>query len=504
MNITRRKFSFPTAFTILFVITILAVILTWIIPAGEYSKLSYNKAQNIFIVSYFQEEAQKYPATQESLDKLGVNIKLENFTEGKIRKPIAVPGSYKRVEQNPKGVIDIARAMINGTIDGSDVMVFIFTLGGLIGIINATGSFASGLSALTKRTKGKEFFIIFAVCVLMALGGTTCGLEEEAVAFYPILAPVFIALGYDAIVTVGAIFLASSMGTAFSTVNPFTVVIASNAAGIVFTDGILFRTIGLILGVSAVILYIYWYSKKIKKDPKFSYVYDVREKFLETYQENTTSNVPPFDIRRKTILFLFVLGFPIMVWGVMAGGWWFPSMAASFLTIAFIIMFISGLKETQIVSSFTKGAASLLAVSLIIGMARGVNLILEEGLISDTILYTLTNMVDGLSPSLFVIGLLFSFTILGFFVPSSSGLAVLSMPIMAPLADTVGLPRDIVVSAYNWGQYAMLFLAPTGLVLVTLQMLYIPFDKWVKFVLPMIGVLLTLAIIFLLIQVQMY
>ncbi len=501
---SKKKFKFPTAFTILFFITIIAVGLTWIIPAGSYSKLSYDSKNNSFIVHSYNEKDQYLPATKETLDKLNIKIELNNFTEGKIRKPIAIPGSYRRVEQNPKGIMDITESMVHGTIEAADIMVFIFVLGGMIGVINKTGSFAAGLSALSKRSKGKEFSIVFMVSILMALGGTSCGIEEEAVAFYPILAPVFIAIGYDAIVTVGAIFLAASMGTAFSTINPFSVVIASNAAGIPFTEGIVFRTIGLVIGSISVIVYLYWYAKKVKANPEFSYTWDEREKFLATYQDNNNGKIPDFTLRRKLILFLFCVGFPIMIWGVMVGGWWFPTMAASFLTITIIIMFISKLNEEQIVSSFTEGASSLVGVSLIIGLARGVNIILEQGMVSDTILASLSELVAEMPASTFIIGQLFVFFILGLFVPSSSGLAVLAMPIMAPLADTVGIPRDIVVSAYNWGQYAMLFLAPTGLILVTLQMLYIPFNKWVRFVLPMILCLLTIASILLLIQVQLY
>lgn len=502
---TKKTFKFPTAFSILFIILIIAVGLTWIIPAGSYSKLTYNSSTNNFIVKTYNQPDQTLPATTETLEKLNIKIDLKNFTEGVIRKPVAVPGSYQRVEQNPKGVQDIAISMVEGTIEAADVMVFIFVLGGMIGVINKTGSFNAGLGALAKRTKGNEFFIVFCVCVLMTIGGTTCGIEEEAVAFYPILVPVFIALGYDAIVCVGAIFLAASMGTAFSTINPFSVVIASNAAGIQFTEGIGFRTIGLVIGAASVIAYLYWYCKKIKADPTYSYTYEEKEIFFERYIKkcNTTETVE-FTTRRKIILVIFAVSFFLMVWGVMFGGWWFPEMAASFLTLTILIMFISKLTEDEIVNSFTEGASELVGVSLIIGLARGVNLVLEQGLISDTILDYMSNLVAGMPTSVFILAQLVVFIFLGLFVPSSSGLAVLSMPIMAPLADAVGIPRHIVVSAYNWGQYAMLFLAPTGLVLVTLQMLHIPFNKWVKFVMPMIGVLLAVGSVLLIIQVQLY
>ncbi|MGT2620624.1 hypothetical protein [Photobacterium damselae] len=176
---------------------------------------------------------------------------------------------------------------------------------------------------------------------------------------------------------------------------------------------------------------------------------------------------------------------------------------ASFLTITIVIMFISGLKEKELIDSFIIGASELVGVSLIIGLARGVNIVLDQGMISDTILFYASNIVSGMEGSIFIISMMFVFFLLGFIVPSSSGLAVLSMPIMAPLADTVGIPRDIVVSAYNWGQYAMLYLAPTGLILATLQMLDMSYNKWLKFVWPMVLFVLSFGAILLVIQVKL-
>ena len=155
-------------------------------------------------------------------------------------------------------------------------------------------------------------------------------------------------------------------------------------------------------------------------------------------------------------------------------------MAASFLTVAIICMFLCGLDEKTVTEAFINGASSLVGVSLIIGLARGVNLIMENGLISDTLLYWASNAVAGMSGPLFILMMMVMFFLLGFIVPSSSGLAVLAMPILAPLADTVGIDRSIVVSAYNWGQYAMLYLAPTGLVMATLTMLDMKYSHWVK------------------------
>ena len=189
----------------------------------------------------------------------------------------------------------------------------------------------------------------------------------------------------------------------------------------------------------------------------------------------------------------------------MARGWWFPAMASSFLAITIIIMLIAAtgtnkLSEKELVDSFSAGSSSLVAVSLIIGLARGINHILNEGLISDTLLYESAKVVSHVSGPVFVLSLLIVFFLLGFIVPSSSGLAVLALPIMAPLGDTAEVSRATVLCAYQWGQYAMLFLAPTGLVMATLQMLDIKYSHWLKFVWPLVVFVLVYGGILLVLQ----
>ncbi|WP_268913951.1 YfcC family protein [Lentilactobacillus sp. SPB1-3] len=491
----RFKLRMPGAFVILFILTIVAVAATWVIPAGSYSKLAYSNSQ--LQITNPSGKVEHVSATQKELDKLGVKIDIKQFTSGGINQAVSIPNTYQRLKQHPAGPGAITNDMVRGTIEAVDIMVFILVLGGLIGVVKASGAFESGLMALTKKTKGHEFMLIFFVAILMVLGGTLCGIEEEAVAFYPILVPVFIAMGYDSIVSVGAIFLASSVGTCFSTINPFSVVIASNSAGIDFTQGIGFRIFGCAVAAVFVIGYLYWYSKKVKADPAFSYSYDDHEAFdkMWSVSSGSSKNNNSFTIRKKLILVLFVITFPIMVWGVMTQGWWFPTMASSFLTFAIIIMIITatgqnGLGEKGVVDAFVNGASSLVGVSLIIGLARGINIVLNEGMISDTILNYSSNLVSQMSGPVFILVMLIIFFFLGFIVPSSSGLAVLSMPIMAPLADTVHIPRFAVVTAYQFGQYAMLFLAPTGLVMATLQMLNMRYSHWLRFVWPVVAFVL--------------
>lgn len=512
MTVAKRHFKLrmPGAFTILFVLTIVAVIATWVIPAGSYSKLTYNKPTAQLQIKKPNGSVDKVPATQNELDKLGVKINVKQFTSGGITQPISIPNTYQKLKQRPAKIAAIPTSMVNGVVEAIDIMVFIFVLGGLIGVVKASGAFESGLMALTKKTKGHEFLLIFLVAILMVLGGTLCGIEEEAVAFYPVLVPVFIAMGYDSIVCVGAIFLASSIGTCFSTINPFSVVIASNAAGIDFTQGLDWRIGGVIVAAAFVIAYLHWYSKKVKKDPTASYSYEDRDSFDAMWSvasDDGSSKV--FTARKKIILILFAISFPIMVWGVMDKGWAFPNMAASFLTFAIIIMIMTatgkfGIGEKAVVDAFVKGSSGLVGVSLIIGLARGINLVLNNGMISDTMLQFSSNLVSHMDGPVFIIVMLFIFFVLGFIVPSSSGLAVLSMPILAPLADTVHIPRFVVVTAYQFGQYAMLFLAPTGLVMATLQMLDMKYSHWLRFVWPVVVFVLVFGGGILVAQVLIY
>ena len=497
----KRKLKFPTAFTVLFIILILAAILTYLIPAGLYSKLEYVEADNSFLIASPDGGIETVPASQEALDELNINIGLEKFEDGSIKKPIAIPDSYEEIGQNPQGPLDVILAPVLGVMDTVDIMVFVLILGGIIGMINKSGAFDAGIAALSKKTKGKEFLLVVFVSALIAVGGTTFGLAEETIALYPILMPIFLANGYDAIVAIAAIYLGSSVGTMFSTVNPFSVVIASDAAGISFSEGLTFRLISLVLAMIITLVYIYWYARRVKKDPSKSLVYEDHEKiekrFLKDYHPE---DVKPFNWRRIGMLLVFLGAFPVMVWGVVTTRFWFAEMSALFLVVVFIIAFLSGSSEKDSVNTFLDGAADLVGVALIIGVARSINIVMDNGMISDTLLYYTSSVVEGMSGGLFAGVQMILFSFLGFFVPSSSGLAVLSMPIMAPLADTVNISRDIVVSSYNWGQGWMAFITPTGLILATLEMVDVTYDKWLKFVLPLMGIIGVFAVLMLVLQ----
>ncbi len=496
----KKKRGFPTAFTVLFIVLVIAAVLTYLIPAGSYERLAYTD-DGTFIVTTNDGDEIVEPGTKETLDKYNITIPLESFENGDIFKPVAIPNSYEVQESQPQGVIAVLMAPIQGIADSIGIIVFVLVLGGNIGILNETGVFDAGIAALSRKTKGKEFLLVIIISTIIAIGGTTFGMAEETIAFYPILMPIFLASGYDAMVTIAAIYMGSTIGTMFSTTNAFSVVIASYAAGISFKTGISIRLIALIIAQVITLIYIYRYAKKVKNDPSKSIVAadmpHIEERFLKHYDPN---NVVEFNFRRILMLVIFVGAFPVMIWGVSSQGWWFDEMSTLFLAVGIVSIFLSNLGEKKAVTTFLAGAADLVSVALIIGVARGINLIMDNGMISDTLLFNASNTISNMNGILFSSVQMILFSFLGIFIPSSSGLATLSMPIVAPLADTVNLGRDVVVSAYNYGQGWMSFITPTGLILATLEMVDVSYDKWLKFILPLMGIIGVFAIIMLGIQ----
>ncbi|MEC6816702.1 YfcC family protein [Photobacterium toruni] len=499
MKIVKSKKQL-TPFTILFILTIIAITLTWIIPSGSYSKLIYNNNKNSLQITTPNGNVNYIASTQESLKNLNISIDIDKLIKGEIKNSIPIPNTYEKVKDVKKNIFDITLSMVKGTVEVADIIIFILILGGMIGVIKKTGALDSFIFNISNKAENNKFLFVIAIFIVMLIGGTTCGLEEEAIAFYPMIVPVLILFGFDAIVCVTIIFLSASIGSTFSTLNPFSVIIASNLAGVSFLDGIWYRVAGLILTSCFVLTYLYFYIKKINSNPQKSYSYENHNDFKSNYKYKKT-NFKKISNKDKLILSFFILPFIIMIIGVSSFGWWFNEMSATFLFSSIIIILISGLSENKAISCFITGASELIGVSLIIGLARGINLILEQGMISDTIIFYATSLINGMDSYLFVFALMIMFFIFGFIIPSSSGLAVLTMPIIAPLADTIGVPRDVVVSAYNWGQYTMLYIAPTGLILANLQMLSISYKQWLKFATPLTMFVFLLSSSLLMIQV---
>lgn len=453
------KFKFPTAYTILFGLIIVVAIATWIVPAGQYDR--------------------------KHSDELG--------------KDVPVPGTYKVVDSNPQGFFDVVLAPVAGFYDPDsyearaiDVALFVIIIGGFLGVVTKTGAIDAGIARAMIRLKGREKWMIPILMAAFAAGGTIYGMAEESLAFYTLIIPVMIAARYDAVTGVAIIMLGAGIGTLGSTINPFATVIASNAAGVPFTDGILLRALILLLCWLACVIYIMRYAERVKADPTLSIVADRREENEAHFLKGNSDSDGPaeFTGKHKLILLVFALSFAVMIWGVSMGGWWMAKMSALFIVSAIIVGFIDWMGEEEFTSVFVDGARDLLGVALVIGIARGIVVVMDAGNMTDTILHWAEGTVSGLGEVAFINTMFFLQAALSFLVPSSSGLAVLTMPIMAPLADFSGVDRALVVTAYQSASGLVNLINPTfAVVMGGLALGRVPYERWLKFMLPLLIIL---------------
>ena len=475
---------FPTPYTIIILVIILSALATWLVPAGAYNSLVYKAESKQFLINTAA-GVEQVPATEALLDSLGIPVELEKFTAGKIKKPISIPGTYKQVEAAPQGVWEIIFAPIKGMYEAIDIILFVLIIGGFMGVFNRSGAFDEGIAYLARKLKGHESLLIVVVTSLIALGGTTFGLAEETMAFYPLLVPVFLAAGYDLLVPVAVIYIGSSVGNMGAAVNPFSTIVASDAAGVDWTIGFYSRIAMLLLGTIVAVAYIIRYARKVQMDPAHSMV---RATAVDSPASAIVSAPVSANIKtlNKLLLVLFAITFAVMIVGVSFLGWWFEEMTALFLVAAVVIAILQRIGEHNFIEAFLAGARDLLGVALVIGIARGVTIILNDGQISDTLLFYAANAVQDTSAFFFLPFLMFIFFLLTLFISSSSGLAVVTMPIMGSLAPIAGVPAEEIVNAYLFGFGLMSFITPTGLILPSLAMVNVNYNTWLKFIWPLV------------------
>jgi uncharacterized ion transporter superfamily protein YfcC len=336
--------------------------------------------------------------------------------------------------------------------------------------------------------------MILVLMAAFAFGGTTYGMAEETLAFYPVLIPVMLAARYDVVRAVGVILLGAGVGVLGSTVNAFATIIASDAAGIPFTRGLGLRLAILALCWVASVAYVMRYAERVRRDPTASLVHDraaeYETHFLSGYDAAASVE---FTRLHRIVLALFALTFVVMVWGVLMADWWMAEMSGLFFASAIVIGLIARLGEQTFVDSFLAGARDLLGVALIIGLARGIVVVMNAGRITDTILHWAEVSVAGL-PSIAFINMIFWIEVLlSFFVPSSSGLAVLTMPILAPVADFAGVGRDLVVTAYQSANGLVNLINPTfAVVMGALAIARVPYERWLQFMWPLLLILVVI------------
>jgi uncharacterized ion transporter superfamily protein YfcC len=474
----KRKLALPSAYTILFALIVLAAIATWVVPAGTYD---------------LDEEGSPLPGTYHEVDAKPQRILVDSITA-------PINGLYGI--ENAKGNINYYNS---GTLFGAiDVALFIIVIGGFLGVTMKTGAIQAGIGKLVQRLRGRERLMIPILMTVFAIGGTTYGMAEESLAFYVLVITVMIAAGYDALTGAAVVLLGCGIGTMGSTINPFATGIASGFADVSISDGLLGRLVILVVGLAIGIWFVMRYAERVKRDPAASMVYDMKaanEAHFRAQGESGESGAAgDLTGTQKLILVVFGLAFVMMMYGVipwedMGVGlptwwWWFPEMTASFLLFSVVIGVIAGMREGELTTTFVEGAKDLLGVALIIGIARGITVIMNNGEITDTVLHWAEVALEDVGQSGFAVVMYALFLPLSLLIPSSSGLATVAMPIMAPLAGFVDVPAELVVTAYQSANGLMnLFIPTSAVVMGGLAIARVPYGSYLRWVWPLLAML---------------
>ena len=453
-----KNFRMPTAYTILLLLLVLVAAATWIIPAGSY-------------------------------DRAG-------------ETPVA--GTYHAVEQQPQGAGDVILASFQGFYDAVDVALFILMVGGFLGVVMATGAIDAGVSNVGRLLGGREIFLIPVLMILFSLGGTSFGMWEGTMAFFPLLIPVFTAAGYDPLVGISVVLLGSGAGVLASTVNPFATGIASGFAGVSLGDGLVVRIIMLVVFDAAAIWYVMAYAARVRNHPERS----LTAGLAPAGTAKKGGDIPALDGRRKLVLALFALVFLVMIYAVIPFdeiglpiptlSWWFPELSGLFFVGGAVIGLAYGLGEEKTAETFVAGASELVGVALIIGISRGITVLMDGGQITDTVLYWGERALEGTGSVAFLVLVYLIYLPLSVLIPSSSGLATLSIPIVAPLGQFAGVGGELIVTAFQSASGLVNIVTPTAAVVMGgLALGNVPYDRWLKFVWKLILIFFLLTLGFL-------
>lgn len=479
----RRKFTFPSAFSVLFGVTVMVWLLAFIIPTGAYR------------VS--EETGGPVPGSYEAVDS-GLS-----FTDRLMQLFMAPVNGLYGVESSETGFIGPYE--VGELFGAAGVFLFVLAIGIFITMAMRTGAIDIGVARVAKRFGARGAVVIAILMVLFSIGGTTEGMAEETLGFYALVIPLMLSLGYDRMVAAATILVGAGIGVLASTVNPFATGVASDAAGIGIGDGIGLRLLMYLVLVPIGVLFVLRYARKVKADPSKSMT-SVQEGDAEI-AEGGIGEVPGLTGRQKSVLgvvaftFAFMI-FAIVPWAQIINGpdadsfgwqldWYFPELAALFLVMAIVVGLIGGLGEKGLTDTLVKGAGDFIGVGLIIVLARGVTVIMNNSEITDTVLHSMESAVSNTSSAVFG-GLMFLLNIpLAFLVPSTSGHAALAMPILAPLADFADVPRAMVVTAYQSASGLVNLITPTSAVVMGgLALAKVRYDQYLRFVAPLLLVLL--------------
>jgi uncharacterized ion transporter superfamily protein YfcC len=440
---TERRFKVPHTLVLLFAMVVAALVLSWVVPAGSFLR--------------------------------------EEVAPGRTQ---VVPGTFRETpEVERQSPLAVLTAIPKGFSAAHEIIFFVFIIGGAFAVLRATGAIDAALGAVLRRMGKRPFLLVAAGMVVFAAGSATIGMAEEYLPFVPILIVLAMALGYDAVVAVGIMTVGYAIGYGVAVTNPFTVLIAQDVAGLTPTSGLGFRLVLAAVFLPIGIHHVWSYATRIKRDPSRSLVADVAPP--DAVAGAAGEEHPPMTATQRWVLVASAALLVLLIVGLSRWGWYLVEMGALFVAMTLVVAAIARLSPDRTATVFGQGAAELTLTALLIGVARAIQVVLDEGGVVDTIVHGISLPLQALPGAASAVGMFFVQSLANLFIPSGSGQAFVTMPIMAPLADLVGVSRQVAVLAYQFGDGFTNILVPTNPVLVgILAMAAIPYERWLRFIFP--------------------
>ena len=453
MQTSKRSWSLPHTYVLLFFMILIVAALTWVVPSGMFDRQELEIADGVVASTVI-------PGTFKPIDKVTDDRDLR------------------------QGLFDVLSAPAKGVVHAADVIAFVLVVGGAFGIVLKTGAIDRGLHGLATAMSDKGILVIPIMITLFSLGGSTFGMSEEVLPLYPVVISLMFILRFDSMTAVLILFLGTQAGYIGATINPFSVLLAQAIADIPGNPQLWFRTIAWVAFTVLAIAYTMFYANRVRANPESSPAFasdqDLRRD-LDVSQEEQ----PQFSGRDRAIIATFLIALAAVSWGLVMRGWYMAEIGAVFLACGLISGAIARMSPSKIAEHFVDGCKDFVYAAFVIGLTRGILVIAEQGMIIDPILNGLNNLLDGAPTYALTTLALVTHNVVTFFVPSSSGEAALTMPVLAPLADLVGINRDSLVLAYQFGNGLTNLISPTnGLLLAGLAIARIRFGQWFRVIFP--------------------
>ena len=456
---TTKKFRIPNSYVVVAIFIALVAISTWFIRPGSYQ-----------------------------YEQVDINGVMRN---------VAISGSFEylpALESNPTTIFDYIQSFYKGAVAQAGIIFVILICSGSFTVLVKTGAFHAGIGSVLRRLKGKEVFIAPILMMLFALGASIFGMGAEFYGFIPLMVGLGVAMGYDAMFGFSIIILGMHIGFMGSTLNPYTVAVAQSIAGVPLYSGLGYRALFFFLFILVCVIYVIRYGKKIKRNPELSAVYG--EDNIHAFDR---SELHSYQVDKKVVLVMLdtLITLGILMYGMMKLGWGYSHLCALFLVMSWVAAIIYRWSADKWVDEFIDGARGVLWGAILTGMASGIVVILNEAKIMDTIIYLLSNVLSGVPSFMATQAMLFVQTLINLFIPSGSGQAAVTIPILAPIGDMLGVSRQVTTLAFQFGDGLSNLIWPTCVVVTVCGLGGISVRKWWEWFLPLAAIIYVMQMVFL-------